>query len=60
LPQRGRGLVVPAGSRRRLDQLDQRPAAQAQFVVAGCAFGGGERGRVSTEPVVQHGRHVLG
>ena len=42
----------------RLDQLDQRPAEETQIVVLAGPLGGGERGLVAAETVVQHGGRV--
>jgi hypothetical protein len=48
-----------AASRCSLDELDQRPAVEAEVVVVGGALGGGERLAVAAETVVEHGRCVL-
>ena len=60
LRQRRGGLVGGAGPRARLDELGERPAEEPQILVLARAPGGGERGRVPAEPVVQHRRRVLG
>ena len=59
LERRGGGLRLAAADG-RLDQLDQRPAEQAQIVMLACPSGGGEGAVAAAETVVQHCRRVLG